>query len=144
MTDTHDILGRYHQAMLDGSADDLADLYADDAVHEFPFLFPGMPPRFEGREAVREGYAAAWGASPARVDEIRDVVVHETADPEVIVVEQEVVATIATTGERFAAKGVLVIRVQAGRIVAVRDYLDALTLHRSLGRLPQLVELLGR
>ncbi|MGP3922345.1 hypothetical protein [Streptomyces sp. 8N616] len=54
-----DVLARYHRAMLDKSADNLADLYAANAVHEFPFLFPGMPDRYQGREEVRAGYRAA-------------------------------------------------------------------------------------
>ncbi|MGC5413307.1 nuclear transport factor 2 family protein, partial [Streptomyces sp. DT225] len=58
-----EVLTRYYQAMIDKSPDALADLYAVDAVHEFPFASPGFPPRFEGREAVRAGYRAAWGAS---------------------------------------------------------------------------------
>jgi hypothetical protein len=33
--------------MLHLSADDLADLYAVHAVHEFPFLVPGRPERYE-------------------------------------------------------------------------------------------------
>nr|WP_257980602.1 nuclear transport factor 2 family protein [Streptomyces sp. CB02959] len=62
----HEVLTCYYQAMLDKSPDDLADLYSIDAVHEFPFASPGFPPSFEGREAVRAGYRAAWGASPSR------------------------------------------------------------------------------
>jgi ketosteroid isomerase-like protein len=122
---THEILTRYHQAMYDGSADDLADLYAADAVHEFPMRFPSFPARFEGREAIRAGYTAAWGASPARLEEIRDVVVHDTTDPQVIVVEQVVAGTMTTTGRSFAAAGLLVMRVRDGELVHVRDYLDA-------------------
>ncbi len=38
-----DALARFHRAMLDLSADDLADLFAVDAVYEFPFLTPGRP-----------------------------------------------------------------------------------------------------
>ncbi|MDQ0681224.1 putative Zn-dependent protease with MMP-like domain [Streptomyces achromogenes] len=41
-----EVLARYQQAMLDKCADDLADRYAVDAVHEFPFFFPGMPERY--------------------------------------------------------------------------------------------------
>ncbi|MFJ2721633.1 nuclear transport factor 2 family protein [Streptomyces sp. NPDC087437] len=90
-----DVLARYHRAMLDKSADDLADLYAADAVHEFPFLgFPGMPERYQGREEVRAGYRAARGASPAQPQKIHDVLVHESIDPEVITVEQGVVGTV--------------------------------------------------
>lgn len=121
----HDVLDRYYQAMLDKSADDLADLYAADAVHEFPFSTPGFPPRFEGREAVRAGYRAAWGASPAQVSEIRRVAVHQTADPEVIVAEQVVVGTVPAADAAFTVPGLLVLRVRGGLISEVRDYIDS-------------------
>ncbi|UKY53157.1 nuclear transport factor 2 family protein [Streptomyces inhibens] len=109
-----EILDRFHRAMLDKSADDLADLYAPDAVHEFPFLFPGMPERYEGREEVRAGYRAAWGASRAEPQEICEVVVHESVDPEVITVEQTVCGVVTTTGESFSFPGLLVLRVRNG------------------------------
>ena len=131
-----DVLARFHRAMYRADADDLADLYAVDAVHEFPLLFPGMPPRLIGRDQIRNTYRAAWAASDAAVDEIRNVVVHETTDPEVIVVEQEVAGTVSTTGRRIDAFGVLVMRVHGGLLVHVRDYLDALTINHALGRLP--------
>ncbi|MFG1805951.1 nuclear transport factor 2 family protein [Streptomyces sp. NPDC049040] len=120
-----DVLDRYYQAMLDKSADDLADLYAADAVHEFPFSTPGFPPRFEGREAVRSGYRAAWGASPAQVSEIRRVAVHRTADPEVIIAEQVVVGTVPAADAAFTVPGLLVLRVRGGLISEVRDYIDS-------------------
>lgn len=117
-------LARYHQAMLDKSADDLADLYATDAVHEFPFASPGFPPRFEGREAVRAGYRTAWGASPARVQEIRTVATYETADPEVIVAEHVVVGTLPARDTTFTVPGLLILHVRDGLITRVRDYMD--------------------
>jgi uncharacterized protein len=46
------VLERYPRAMLHLSADELADLYAIDAVHEFTFLAPGRPERYEGCEEV--------------------------------------------------------------------------------------------
>jgi ketosteroid isomerase-like protein len=130
-----EVLARYQQAMLDKSADDLADLYAVDAVHEFPFLFPGMPERYEGREEVRAGYRAAWGASPAQPQEIREVVVHENTDGEVIVVEQIVSGTVTTTGRSFDFPGLLVIRVRNSQIVHVRDYMDGLGVAHAMDRL---------
>ena len=130
-----EVLARYQRAMLDMSADDLADLYAVDAVHEFPFLFPGMPERYQGREEVRAGYRAAWGASPARPQEIREVAVHESTDPEVITVEQVVTGTVSTSGQSFSFPGLLVIRVRHGQIVHVRDYMDGLGVAHAMGRL---------
>ncbi|MFI7008604.1 nuclear transport factor 2 family protein [Streptomyces sp. NPDC050145] len=138
-----EVLARYHRAMLDKSADDLADLYEVDAVHEFPFLFPGLPERFQGREEVRAGYRAAWGASPAQPREIREVVVHESTDPEVIVVEQVVSGTFTTTGKSFDFPGLLVIRVRDGRVVHVRDYMDGLGVAHATDRLAAVAARLG-
>ncbi|MFF9314546.1 nuclear transport factor 2 family protein [Streptomyces sp. NPDC014748] len=120
-----EVLARYRQAILDRSADDLADLYAADAVHEFPFAFPGLPPRYHGREEVRAGYRALWGASPARPERIDEFAVHATADPEVIVVEQTVAGTLVPAGRPFAVPGLLVLRVRDSQLVHVRDYMDA-------------------
>ena len=119
-----EVLARYHQAMRDKSADELAELYARDAVHEFPFTAPGFPPRYTGREEVRAGYRAAWGASPVQVAEIRDVVVHETRDPEVIVAEHTVVVAVPDGADAFTVPGLLVLRVRDGLLVHVRDYMD--------------------
>lgn len=119
-----EVLARYYQAMLDKSADDLADLYAEDAVHEFPFVSPGFPPRFEGRAAVRAGYRAAWGASPVQVTEVRRTAAHETVDPEVIVAEHVVVGTLPG-GAAFEVPGLLVLRVSGGLLTRVRDYMDS-------------------
>ncbi|MFE3519050.1 nuclear transport factor 2 family protein [Streptomyces sp. NPDC059166] len=120
-----EVLARYYRAMLDKSADGLADLYAVDAVHEFPFASPGFPPRYEGREAVRAGYRAAWGATPVRVREVREVAVHETGDPEVVVAEHVVVGELPDGGAAFTVPGLLVLRVRDGLIARVRDYMDA-------------------
>ncbi|OIJ93247.1 nuclear transport factor 2 family protein [Streptomyces colonosanans] len=139
-----DVLTRYHRAMLDKSADDLADLYTADAVHEFPFLgFPGMPERYQGREEIRAGYRAAWGASPAQPQKIHDVFVHESIDPEVITVEQVVVGTVTTTGQAFSFPGLLVLRVRNGLIVHVRDYMDGLRVAHTMDRLAAVVASLG-
>lgn len=129
-----DVLARYRRAILDKSADDLADLYAPDALHEFPFRFPGLPARYQGREEVRAGYRALWGASPARPEAVREVAVHESTDPEVITVEQTVTGTLATTGDSFEVPGLLVMRVRDGLLVHVRDYMDGLAVTGALPR----------
>ncbi|GLZ08826.1 hypothetical protein Acsp03_62920 [Actinomadura sp. NBRC 104412] len=120
------VVERYHQAMRDKSSDALADLYAEDAVHEFPFTAPGFPGRFEGREAVREGYRRAWGAVPFQVHGIEDVTMYPTADPEVIVSEQVTVVGMGSGGPRLRVPSLIVLRIRDGQIVHCRDYMDAL------------------
>ena len=90
-----EIVTAYHDAMSRKSPDALADLYAEDGLHEFPF--GGLPP-YQGRERIRAGYRASWGTSPAEVQEIRNVLIHHSTDPEVLVVEQE---TVVKVGDRF-------------------------------------------
>lgn len=129
-----ELLERYHRAMLTMSADDLADLYAVDAVHEFPFTSPGFPSRYEGREEIRSGYRAAWGASPAKVTEIRDLTVHETIDPGVIIAEHVVVGSLPARDLTFTVPGLLVLHVREGLITRVRDYMDGFGVASSRGQ----------
>jgi ketosteroid isomerase-like protein len=129
------ILRRYHQAMIDRSADDLADLYAADAVHELPFLFPGMPDRLVGREQVRSSYRAAWAASDARPTGVRQVALYSCQNDTVLIVEQVVSGVRESTGEPFDFPGLLILRLRDGKIIHVRDYLDGLAVARAMGRL---------
>ncbi len=137
------ILRRYQQAMIDKSADDLAGLYAADAIHELPFLFPGMPGRLEGREQVRAVYRAAWAASDAQPQAVREVAVHASTDRDVLVIEQVVSGVLRTSGQPFEFPGVLVLRVRDGEIIHVRDYMDGLGVAQATGRLPAVVRALG-
>ncbi|MFF1306992.1 nuclear transport factor 2 family protein [Streptomyces sp. NPDC058307] len=118
--------GREHTVLaLSGPRVRLVD-DAIDAVHEFPFSSPGFPPSFEGREAVRAGYRAAWGASPVQVAEVMRVAAYETADPEVIVAEHVVVGTLPTKATTFTVPGLLILHVRNGLITRVRDHMDGL------------------
>jgi ketosteroid isomerase-like protein len=134
-----DLLAGFHRAMVVMSADDLAALHASDAVYEFPLLTPGRPERYHGRDEIRAGFAAAWSSAPVRVDEIRDIVVHQSTDPEVIIAEQRAAATILSTGRQFTLPFLLVLTARNGRIVRTRDYADALGGAKAMDRLPALV-----
>ena len=123
----------------DGRWDDLADLYAEDAVVEQPFA-PTPPRRLEGREAIRAHFAAAQG--PLRL-EASNVVVHDTGDAEVVVAEFDYDGRVATTGHTFRVANIQVLRVRDGRIVSSRDYHDHLALAAAVGRLQALAASLG-
>ncbi|WP_433176946.1 nuclear transport factor 2 family protein [Actinoallomurus sp. CA-150999] len=126
---------RILKAALDGSPDDYADLYTDDAILEFPFAAPGFPRTLHGREGISAHLRAAFGRA-VRIEEFRDVVVHETADPEVIVAEHAIVGTATASGLPCSIANLLVLTVRDGRIVHQRDYLDALAATAAAGRLP--------
>lgn len=113
-----EIVTGYHAAMLHKSPDELADLYAEDGLHEFPF---GGLPAFEGREQIRAGYRQMWN-SPFEAKEVRRISLRRTDDPEVTVVEQDTYVTVA--GQSIKVPGLLILRIRNGQIVHARDYMD--------------------
>lgn len=123
--DIEDIVNGYHAAMLHKSADDLAALYAEDGLHEFPF--GGLPP-YVGREQIRAGYHAMWDSSGMKVQEVRRLALHRTQEPGVVVVEQDTHVTAG--GRSIIVPGLLVLRIRDGEIVHTRDYMDTSAIAR--------------
>lgn len=111
----------------------VADLYAPDAVHEWPFPIPGVPQRLSGQDEIRGFFSRAAGSTRFDFHEFRDVVVHETADPEVIIAEYDIHGELTDTGRPFVFSYVLVLRVRDGRIVSLRDYLNPLAMAEAAG-----------
>jgi len=117
----------------------LDDGLADDVVIETPFAPPGRLRRFQGREEFVAFAKAGRAALPVRFEECRNVTIHETTDPEVIVVEYELVGTVTTMDHRAAAAFIGVLRVRNGQIVQWREYQNVLTMAQALGQLPALL-----
>jgi uncharacterized protein len=134
-TSPRSVLESLLQGISDRKWNDLADLYAKDAVVEMPFA-PSSPTRLEGREAIRAHFAAAAGG-PLRV-EASNVVVHDTGDPEVVIAEFDYDGQVATTGRSFRVSNIQVLRVRNGQIVASRDYHNHLAIAAALGQLQEL------
>jgi ketosteroid isomerase-like protein len=132
-----------HRMVQAGQSIAFADLFAPDGVMEFPFSAPPMPRRLEGREAIRTFYGAASRVRDLFEIEGGDVVIHETANPDVVVAEIEHHGTSHVTGGPYRVDTVGVIEVRDGEIVSYRDYMDPLTMARLTGRLPQLLDALA-
>ena len=125
-------LDRMRAAAIARSAADMSQVYAAGAVHEFPFTRPGAPARLEGRDTIMGFIAAFWDTSPLRYERYRTIAIHQTADPDTIVVEQEVAGTSATTGP-FVLPNLLVLRPRHGQLTHLRDYANLLALADALG-----------
>lgn len=106
----------------------VADLYAPDGVHTWPFAFPGLPRELSGQEQIREFFSRAAGSGRFEFHEFRDVVVHETTDPEVIIAEYDIHGRVTGTDRPFVFSYILVLRVRDGLIVSLRDYLNPLAM----------------
>lgn len=133
-----EVFGHMKEQWLGNTVNPMDSLLAADAVVETPFAPPDRPRRFVGREEFLAFAAAGRAALPVRFEECREIAVHETTDPEVIVVEYELSGTVTTTGRRASAPFIGVLRVRDGQIVGWREYQDALAIASALGHLPAL------
>ncbi|MGW4461493.1 nuclear transport factor 2 family protein [Micromonospora sp. NPDC004704] len=132
----HEIFARMRERWLADTVSTFGNDLAEDAVIEMPFAAPGRPRRVEGRDACRAFTEAGRASLPARFEECRNVVIHETTDPETIVVEYELVGTVTTTHQRAAANFIAVLRVRGGQVVLWREYQDVPAIARALGQPP--------
>lgn len=112
---------------------ELPELYDEHAVVTNPLDVP-VPSRHEGRDALRAHFATA-AALPITL-QVRNLVIHETTDPEVIVAEFDYLGHVATTNRTFQLPNVLVVRVRDGKIVTSRDYGNHVAFAHALGMLP--------
>lgn len=123
-----ELLERFRRAAIDQSVEDLSGLYAVDAVHEFPFNRPGVPARLEGREEIAAFMVTGWRRGALKYENYRTIALHETADPQTIVVEQEAVGR-SEAGREFALPNIVVLTVIDGEIAHFRDYVNVLAVN---------------
>ncbi|MBF9133508.1 nuclear transport factor 2 family protein [Plantactinospora sp. S1510] len=112
-------------------ADSFVELMAPDGYLEWPYRPPGVPARLQGRAEIHRHLTEAAGAL-IRFDEYRNVVVHETTDPEVVIVEYEAHGAVVPTGAPFQQMVIAVFRVRNGQILSYRDYINPLPLAEAL------------
>jgi ketosteroid isomerase-like protein len=119
-SDAREVFDKFLAASVNNAWDELADLYAEDAVIELPFAPAGVPQRSQGREGFRSRFAGA--GEVRKVVKADNVVVHETTDPEVIVAEFDLSSEVSASGKVFSSTYVMVMTVHGGEIVHSRDY----------------------
>jgi uncharacterized protein len=105
---------------VDQSATSFIAMMAEDFVMEFPYARPGMKTRIDGRAAV-VSYLSTVGEAVS-VDTVDNVMVHETLDPEVVILEFEGHGRALKVGEPYEQRYISVIRTRGGRLVHYKDY----------------------
>jgi ketosteroid isomerase-like protein len=116
-----------HQVTRD--VDGWVSCFAADGVVEWPFRLEGVPSRAEGQEAIRAALSPVWERARntnRRISGHEHVVFHETKDPEVAIVEFDVVGESAKGPFRQAM--LYVLRVRDGRVLLLRDFIDTAAL----------------
>ncbi|HTJ70976.1 MAG TPA: nuclear transport factor 2 family protein [Actinospica sp.] len=115
------------RVVVQGPRTAIADLYTADVRIENPWSPSGVPSVSEGREAMRARMAQTeklW-----TFDSVQDVVLHETADPETVVLEYRVNATVHVAegpDPKVSLGFVSIMRIVDGLIVSARDYSNPL------------------
>jgi len=116
-----------HQVTRD--VDGWLSCFAADGVMEWPFPIKGVPARLEGTGAIRAALAPVWERARKvnrRILGHDHVVFHETTDPEVIIVEFDMLGETARGPFRQAT--VYLLRVRDGRVVLLREFVDTAAL----------------
>src|SRR5882762_5554453 len=132
------VFERFIEVSAKGAYDEIADLYAEDAVVEIPYAPPGVPRVSQGgREGLRSRFKSVEGMWT--IDGIDGVRIYETTDPDVIVAEFTIHRTIAATGKSVSGDYLMIVTIRDGLIVHSRDYADPLAGAKAFGRLEQLV-----
>jgi uncharacterized protein len=119
-----EVLGRRRELLLARDMEAFADLFAADGVIELPFGGPGLPDRLEGREEIR-AFSLKADPSGLEISDLRIRDVHQSTDPEVVIMELTTVGRVVATGEPFEVPCIQVFRIRDGRIVLFRDYVGA-------------------
>ena len=112
-------------ALIDGmQTEELLDLFADDVVMELPFAPGRMPKRYDGKQEAA-GFLLSVGDSFSSFAMTVDAV-HETTDPNVVVVEHHADGVVAQNGRTYDNRYVTFITFDDdGNVAQWREYYDA-------------------
>jgi uncharacterized protein len=100
------------------------DTFADDALYESRYNFPGWPQTILGRANLMAAFAG-YGNN-IRLHRGDGLVVHPAKDSRVVILEYEVHGKILATGAPYDNRFISVITIEHRKIVRWRDYMDSL------------------
>jgi len=128
---SREVVEQVLRASREQDTDAFVTQFAPDGYIEWPYRPAGIPGRIEGRDQIRE-FITAQANGLVKFDEYRDMVIHETTDPQVVIVEYEAHGTVIPTGAPLHQTIIAVLRIRDGLVVSYRDYLNPLVLAETL------------
>jgi uncharacterized protein len=100
------------------------DTFAEDAIFESRYQFPGWPVRIQGRTNLMASLSG-YGKT-IKVHSGDALVVHRAVDSRVVILEYEVHGRILSSGAPYDNRLISVVTIEKRRIVYWRDYMDSL------------------
>jgi uncharacterized protein len=110
------------RGLVDG--DHYFETFADDAIFESRYHFPGWPVTIRGRANLMASLAG-YGKT-IKVHSADALAVHRSQDSRVVILEYEVHGKILSTGGAYDNRLISVITIEVRKIVHWRDYMDSL------------------
>ena len=101
------------------------DTFAEDAIFESRYHFPGWPTMIRGRANLMSSFTG-YGKT-IRLHSGDALVVHRSQDSRVVILEYEVHGKILSTGTTYDNRLISVITIENRKIINWRDYMDSLT-----------------
>jgi ketosteroid isomerase-like protein len=129
--DVATLINAFFQALIDKDMEAWYDLWADDALNEFPFAPPNYPKRLEGKAAIRE----YMNDFPKNIDVISVpfLKIHQTVDVNVVVMESRIEGRAVATKNPYNMSYICVIEFEDGKIARYVDYWNPLEVASALG-----------
>jgi len=118
------------QGLVDGKH--YFDTFADDAVFESRYHFPGWPTTIRGRANLMASLSG-YGKT-IKLHSGDALVVHRCQDSRVVILEYEVRGKILSSGAPYHNRFISVITMESRKIIHWRDYMDSLAAWTALNR----------
>lgn len=125
----YEALDPYFELVMEGlrglvDGDHYFDTFADDAVFESRYRFPGWPAVIQGRANLMASLSG-YGKS-IKVHAADALVAHRCQDGRVVILEYEVHGTVVSTGGAYENRLISVITIENRKIARWIDYMDSL------------------
>jgi len=125
------LVGTYVDTLKNARIDEWGELWAEDAVCEFPFARDAERRILTGRDAIVAYTRAIMGR--IRVDHVERLRVMPLEDPEGVAIEAVIEARILPEGNRYHQTYVAVCETRDGKIQHYREYFSPLVSEEALG-----------
>jgi ketosteroid isomerase-like protein len=107
------------------------DWFAEDAVWEMPFAPEPLAKSVPGRQLI--GHFIDWFFKSVPDLKIDSLVVHDTTDPELFVLELHGEGTVTQNGNVYANTYCTHMRIRGGKVVLIREYFDPNIVEQAFG-----------
>ena|SRR5260221_731326 len=122
-----------------------ADLFAENGVMEFPFTPQGHSTRIEGREAIRTFLTKnGFSSNRLKLNAHNGLSIHETKDPEIIIVEGCSEVTWVPTKTNYSLPFIQLLQIRNSEIFLCRDYVNPISAFRAMGGLELLSKMFSK